>query len=51
LNAAAEILRNDPGRTITDIALHYGFGSSQYFATFFRRQFGVTPRAWRLQVN
>jgi AraC-like DNA-binding protein len=34
-------------RPITDIALDLGFPSSQYFATVFRRNVGLTPRAYR----
>ena len=47
LDAAARLLREQPDRSITDIALSCGFASSQYFATVFRRKFGVTPRAFR----
>jgi AraC family L-rhamnose operon regulatory protein RhaS len=44
---AAELLKNGSDRTITEIALDCGFSSSQYFATLFRHQFDVSPRAWR----
>ena len=47
LTLAARLLKEEPGRSITDIALACGFASSQYFATLFRRNFGVTPRAFR----
>jgi AraC-like DNA-binding protein len=47
LTAAARLLRERPDRSVTQIALACGFASSQYFATLFRRQFGVTPRAFR----
>lgn len=47
LAAAARLLKEQPDRNITDIALSCGFASSQYFATLFRRSFGVTPRAFR----
>jgi AraC family L-rhamnose operon regulatory protein RhaS len=47
LTAAARLLRETPDRSITQVALHCGFASSQYFATLFRRHFGVTPRAFR----
>jgi AraC family L-rhamnose operon regulatory protein RhaS len=47
LEVAASILRSQPNRNITDIALCCGFGSSQYFATQFRRQFACTPREYR----
>ena len=44
---ARQLLRADPGRSLTDIALACGFSSSQYFATVFRRQTGQAPRACR----
>ncbi len=43
LEQASMLLRNDQTRTITAVALACGFTSSQYFATVFRRRFGVTP--------
>ncbi len=47
LERAARLLRDEPGRPVTDIALACGFSSSQYFATRFGRQFGCTPGKWR----
>jgi AraC-like DNA-binding protein len=47
LAAAADWLCKDVQRTVTDVALNCGFGSSQYFATLFRRQFHLSPREWR----
>ena len=44
---AARLLAEDPGRTVTDIALSLGFSSSQYFATVFRRETGTTPGDYR----
>ena len=35
------------GDSITDIALRCGFSSSNYFKDAFRRQYGMTPRAYR----
>ncbi|MEM8738486.1 MAG: AraC family transcriptional regulator [Planctomycetota bacterium] len=37
-------------RSVTQIAMETGFGSSQYFATAFRRQVGVSPSAYRRQA-
>jgi AraC family transcriptional regulator, 4-hydroxyphenylacetate 3-monooxygenase operon regulatory protein len=48
LTAAAELLRAQPARNITDIALACGFSSSQYFATLFRNRFRQTPREFRV---
>jgi len=46
LNAAAQMLLLQPKPTITSIALECGFSSSQYFATAFYRQFGMSPTAY-----
>lgn len=50
LTAAAQLLRHDPERTVTEVALACGFTSSQYFATVFRRRYGTTPREFRSGV-
>ena len=47
LTWAARLLKEEPDRSVTDIALACGFASSQYFATLFRRNFSVTPREFR----
>ncbi len=47
VDAAADQLRAQPGRAITDIALALGFCSSQYFCEVFRRQKAMTPTRWR----
>ena len=47
LNAAARLLKDEPERSVTDVAVSCGFASSQYFATLFRRQFNSTPREYR----
>ena len=49
LDAAARLLRTEPSRSVTDIALDCGFHSSQYFADQFRRRFGRTPTEFRKQ--
>lgn len=43
--ARQELLESD--REVTEIAHGLGFSSSQYFATVFRRQTGMTPSAFR----
>lgn len=43
----ARELMADPQRSLTDIALEAGFGSSQYFSTVFRRYTGRTPKSYR----
>jgi AraC family L-rhamnose operon regulatory protein RhaS len=47
IEAAKRLLRSQPSRSITELALACGFQSSQYFATAFRRLTGTTPRAYR----
>lgn len=49
LEVASRLLLDEPQRSVTEIALACGFGSSQYFATLFRRHYGVTPREHREQ--
>lgn len=48
---AAIILMQQRQRTITDIALTCGFGSSQYFATVFKQIKGCSPTQWRQGYN
>ncbi len=45
LQAAQRALRED-GATVTETAFRFGFASSQYFATAFKRQFGLSPTQW-----
>ncbi len=47
MERAAQRLRESPEASVTEIALNYGFSSSQYFATAFRRSFGCSPRDYR----
>jgi AraC family transcriptional regulator len=49
--AKAQALLADPQLSITDIALTLGFSTSQYFATFFRRFTGTSPRDYRRRLN
>jgi AraC family L-rhamnose operon regulatory protein RhaS len=51
LDHAARQLREQPQRTVTEIAFGNGFNSSQYFATAFRRRFQATPHAFRRQTG
>ncbi len=44
---ARRLLAAEPERSITDIALSCGFASSQYFATRFRAETGMSPRDFR----
>ena len=50
LTRAAHQLREQTTVPVTEIAFQNGFNSSQYFATAFRRRFGLTPRLYREQA-
>jgi AraC family transcriptional regulator, 4-hydroxyphenylacetate 3-monooxygenase operon regulatory protein len=47
LERAAQRLRAEPHRSITQIAEECGFNTSQYFATRFKKRFGCSPKSWR----
>ena len=49
LEGAAGLLVDEPELTVADVAARCGFASSQYFATAFRRRFGLAPRNFRAQ--
>jgi AraC-like DNA-binding protein len=51
LSHATELLRGMNAQTITDVALRCGFGSSQYFATCYRRRDGHPPREMMVRLN
>lgn len=44
---AAEIIAAAPGWTLTDVAVHCGFGSSAHFSRRFKRLFGENPSVQR----
>lgn len=44
---ATKMLAEVPEMSVTDVALHSGFQSSQYFATVFRRNTGLSAREFR----
>jgi len=47
LEHAARELREQPHRSVTEIAMRAGFNSSQYFATCFRKRFNASPVGYR----
>ena len=47
LEAARQMLVEQPDCKITEVAIRCGFNSPQYFATVFRRRFGRSPRGAR----
>lgn len=48
LEKAANLLLYPSGRSVTDIALEVGFGSSASFARAFRDHFGMSASEWRV---
>ena len=44
----AQVLLQSPALSITDVAFQSGFQDSNYFARVFRKQFGVSPREYRM---
>lgn len=47
LREAARLLVEQPSATITEVGIHCGFATSQYFATVFARWTGLAPRDYR----
>jgi AraC-like DNA-binding protein len=47
LQKAEYMLRNEPGRSILEIAYACGFNDSNYFSDKFRRSYGVAPSSLR----
>lgn len=47
LKEAAEVLKQNPEKSIADIAYESGFSSPQYFATVFKAFFRKTPHQYR----
>ena len=43
LQKAYDILKEDKEIKIIDAAMSVGFSSSQYFATAFKKKFGIAP--------
>jgi AraC-like DNA-binding protein len=46
VNQAKQLLA-DPGKSITEVALEVGFSDSGYFSRVFRREVGLSPKAYR----
>ncbi len=51
LSRAAAMLACEKDMGVAEIAAQTGFSSAGYFAKLFRDEFGVTPRAYRMQVG
>ncbi len=47
IESAAKMLINKPQMSVTHVAMAYGYESSQYFATVFKKHFECTPGDYR----
>ena len=47
LQHAAQALREQPEKTVMEIALDCGFQNATYFNRVFREKYGVCPTEWR----
>lgn len=47
VESAAKMLINKPEMSVTDVAMAYGYESSQYFATVFKKQYHCSPGTYR----
>ncbi len=47
LRKAAALIRQEPGKNISEIAYELGFSSPKYFGIRFKKQFGMTPTELR----
>ena len=47
LERARRCMARDPGCSLAEAALQAGFADQSHFTRHFRRQFGMTPGAWR----
>lgn len=47
MQRAADLLRNEPELSITDVAFRCGYDSSQYFSAAFSKYHRVSPRGYR----
>ncbi|MDE7455393.1 MAG: helix-turn-helix domain-containing protein [Prevotella sp.] len=50
LQRASEMLRDNPSRSVSEIAYACGFSSPQYFSNVFRKRYHTTPNEWRKQL-
>ncbi len=51
IEAAAMMMQQKPERSITEIAFHCGFNSSQYFATVFKKIKGQSPKQYQQKAS
>ena len=48
LHRAVELLKDD-SVSVQDVAMTVGFNTHSFFSECFKREFGMTPRQWRLK--
>ena len=51
LRHAEYMIKNEPGRTIGEIAYACGFNDSNYFSYKFRERYGVPPTRFRSSIK
>ncbi|MDY4140131.1 MAG: helix-turn-helix transcriptional regulator, partial [Eubacteriales bacterium] len=49
MSHALQVLQAQPDLAIADLARQCGFNSASYFASSFKRYYGVTPSSYRLR--
>ena len=50
LKKAEEMLKNESGKSVSEVAYSCGFNDSNYFSVIFKRNYGVTPSEMRRKV-
>ena len=47
LKRAAQLLRDDPNLSVSEVSDMVGFNTQKYFTKYFKEMFGVTPSQFR----
>ena len=50
MKAASDIVRQKPDIRVSDLAYKVGFRDPKYFATIFKKEFGMQPKEYIEQV-
>ena len=51
LKLAEEMIKNEPGKTISEIAYECGFNDGNYFSFRFKKMYGISPSKLRGNSN